>query len=122
MDAEEKRGKRLKLLEDDIGRALAESQRNGELRSAANFGRPLDFGDGYDQTPAELRMSMKMLKDAGVLPPEVEAMQRAAALAAAADAALAAGRAEEALSLRQQSTDLRLAIALRLEKLRGGSF
>ena len=30
------------------------------------------LGDGYEQTPIELRMGYKILKDAGIVPPEVE--------------------------------------------------
>jgi hypothetical protein len=48
---EQKREQRLKLLEDHIGRSLAESEKSGELRSARSFGKPLDLGDGYDETP-----------------------------------------------------------------------
>ena len=44
-NAQQKREQRLKLLEDDIGRALAESARNGELSSAPSYGKPLHFGD-----------------------------------------------------------------------------
>ena len=69
-DREREREQRLKLLEDDIGRHLAESAKSGELARAPSFGKPLDFGDGYDETPAELRMAMKVLKDAGVVPAE----------------------------------------------------
>jgi len=64
MTPEEKRERRLQMLEDDIGRALDVSQRNGELRSAPSWGRPLQLGDGYAQTPGELRMGFKILKDA----------------------------------------------------------
>ncbi len=117
MNAEDKRANRLRLQEDHIGRAIAESEQNGELQRAPSYGKPLGFGDGYDETPAELRMPMKILKDAGVVPPEVEAMQRLAALRAAAEAA---ATPEEALALRQQVSDLQQAIALRLERLRGG--
>ncbi len=92
-NAQQKREQRLRLLEDDIGRTLSESARNGELQSAPSYGKPLNFGDGYDETPAELRMPMKVLKDAGVVPPEAAALKREAA-------------------------DLRLALALRLERLR----
>lgn len=113
-NAQQKREQRLKLLEDDIGRALDESQRNGELQSAPSYGKPLNFGDGYDDTPAELRMAMKVLKDAGVVPPEVEVMQRIAALEARA----AAATEPEAAALRREATDLRLALSLRLERLR----
>ena len=114
MNAEEKRERRLKLLEDDIGRHLAESAASGELQRAKSYGRPLDLGDGYDETPADLRMPMKILKDAGVVPPEVALMQRIAALEARAD-----GEPEAAAAaLRQEIGELRIALALRLEKLR----
>ena len=59
MTTEEKREQRLKMLDDHIGRALAESEKSGELRSAKGWGQPLDLGDGYDETPAELRMGFK---------------------------------------------------------------
>jgi len=120
MTAEEKREQRLKLLEDDIGRSLAESARSGELQAAPSYGKPLNFGDGYDETPAELRMGMKVLKDAGVVPPEVELMQRIATLE---QRAAAEGSPEAAAALRREAADLRLALQMRLERLRNsGSF
>jgi Domain of unknown function (DUF1992) len=113
--AQEKKEQRLKLLEDHIGQHLRESQANGELRAAPSFGKPLAFADGYDETPAELRMGMKILKDAGVLPPEVELMQQAAALEARLHQT---ADADERRAMQQQLADLRQAIALRLERLR----
>ena len=117
MTAEEKREQRLKLLEDHIGRSLTESQHSGELQSAPSYGKPLNLGDGYSETPEELRMGYKILKDAGVVPPEVELMRQIEAqrqsLASLPDedaAALTAGRKK--LSEMQQQ------LALRLEKLR----
>ena len=117
MTAEEKREQRLKLLEDHIGRSLTESQQSGELQSAPSYGKPLNLGDGYSETPEELRMGYKILKDAGVVPPEVELMRQIEAqrqsLASLPDedaAALTAGRKK--LSEMQQQ------LALRLEKLR----
>jgi hypothetical protein len=118
MNAEDQRAQRLKLQEDHIGRAIADSEQSGELRSAPSYGKPLNLGDGYDETPAELRMPMKVLKDAGMVPPEVEAMQRLAALR---QAAAAAATTEEARALQQQASELQQSIALRLERLRGGS-
>ena len=113
--AEEQRLQRLTLLEDDIGRKLAESEARGELRHARSWGRPLDLGDGYDETPLELRMGMKILKDAGVVPAEVELMREIEALRqrledAPEDEATRAGR--------QRLAEMRQALALRLEKLR----
>lgn len=119
-NAQEKREQRLKLLDDDIGRSLAESARSGELQAAPSYGKPLNFGDGYDETPAELRMGMKVLKDAGVVPPEVELMQRIATLD---KRAAAESSPEVAASLRQEAADLRLALQMRLERFRNsGSF
>jgi Domain of unknown function (DUF1992) len=118
--AQDKKEQRLKLLEDDIGRHLAESEKSGELRAAPSYGKPLDFGDGYDETPAELRMPMKVLKDAGVVPPEVEVMREIAALQAELDA-LGPGaddRDGAARALRQRLSEKRQLLALRLEKLR----
>ncbi len=114
--AEDKRLNRLKLVDDHIGAHLRSSQASGELSAAPSYGKPLNFGDGYDETPAELRMGMKILKDAGVVPHEVEMMREVAQLqqqlaAAAGDAAL-----EKALL--QRITEKQQAIALRLEKLR----
>ena len=115
MNAQEKKEQRLKLLEDHIGEHLRQSEQTGELKAAPSYGKPLGFGDGYDATPAELRMGMKILKDAGVVPPEVEAMREAAELEARVSACT--DEAERRM-LRQQLSEKRQAIALRLEKLR----
>ena len=114
--AEHKREQRLKLLDDHIGRALADSAASGELQSAPSYGKAMSFGDGYDETPAELRMPMKILKDAGVVPPEVEVMREIAVLQAQLDALAEDDPALPAL--RRQIADKRQALALRLEKLR----
>jgi Domain of unknown function (DUF1992) len=115
VNAQDKREQKLKLLDDHIGQHLRESEASGELQAAPSYGKPLTFGDGYDETPAELRMGMKVLKDAGVVPPEVEAMREAAALEARMNACT--DEAERRL-LQRQLSDKRQAIALRLEKLR----
>ncbi|WP_280153714.1 DnaJ family domain-containing protein [Piscinibacter sp. XHJ-5] len=101
-------------LDEEIARHLQESLASGELRSARDWGRPLDLGDGYDDTPPELRMPFKVLKDAGMVPHEVEMMRRAAALRRAAETA-DPGTAE---GLRRELADLQQQIALRLEHLR----
>jgi DNA-binding transcriptional ArsR family regulator len=102
-------------LDDHIAQALRESQRSGELQSARGYGQPLDFGDGYDQTPAELRMAFKALKDAGFVPPEVETMKQIAALA---ETLRTCTDEREADTLRRRLSELRQHVALRLEKLR----
>lgn len=123
--AQDEREKRLRLVEDHIGRHLAESERSGELKAAPSYGKPLHLGDGYDETPAEFRMPMKILKDAGVVPAEVEWMLQIAALQAELDGLGPAGNwagnvvdDAAARSLRQKIAEKRQALALRLESLR----
>ena len=115
MNAEKKRAQRLKLLEDHIGQSLTESAANGELQSAPSYGKPLDFGDGYDDTPAELRMGMKILKDAGVVPPEVEFMQQIEVLRQSLEGA---PDTAETRAKRQRLSEMQQQLALRLEGLR----
>jgi len=119
MNAQEKKENRLRLLEDDIGRALRESEASGELKSAPSYGKPMSFGDGYDETPDALKMPFKMLKDSGYAPPEVQLMRDIAALQAELDGL----RDDETLrAKRQRLSEMRQHLALRMEKLRiGGS-
>src|SRR5215831_7563423 len=102
-------------LDERIADHLQASLASGELRAARDWGKPLDFGDGYDETPAELRMPFKVLKNAGVVPHEVTLMRRAAELHARVQAAPDAPGSD---ALRRELADLRQAIALRLEHLR----
>ena len=115
MATQEKREQRLQMLEDHIGRALAESEQSGELRSARGWGQPLDFGDGYNDTPPELRMGFKLLKDAGVVPHEVSLMHDIAALR---EQIQNTPDHPETPSRRQALLDKQQQLALRLEKLR----
>ena len=115
MTHEDKRLQRLQLLDDHIGRALRASEAKGELEAAPSWGKPLDFGDGYDETPAELRLGYKILKDAGMAPPEVEMLRTLAGLQTELDAA---GDDAQRRSLRGRIAALRLAIELRRDALR----
>jgi len=108
----------LKLLDDHIGEHLRHSEAAGELRAAPSFGKPLRFNDGFDETPAQWRMAMKILHDAGAAPPEVELFHRLAALRR--DAAAAADR-EQAHALTKQASDLEQLIRLRLERFNSGA-
>ena len=83
-------------LDEHIAQRLRESQRNGELQSAANWGKPLDLADGYAQTPEELRLGFKALKDIIANDPD----------------------APEVDAMRQRLSELQQHLALRLEKLR----
>ena len=117
---EQKRENRLQLLDDHIGRSLRQSEASGELKSAPSYGKPLSFGDGYDETPDALKMPFKMLKDAGYAPPEVALMREIAALQAEVDGAAAVDDATTR-ARQQRLADMRQQLALRLEALRRGS-
>ena len=104
-------------IDELIADALRFSQDSGELRSAPSYGKPLAADAGWEATPVELRMPYKILKDAGVLPPEVLMLQQAAALQAELDA-LPDPAAPEAQALRQRLIDMRQRLALRFERLR----
>jgi hypothetical protein len=115
MNPEDRRRQRLQLQDDQIGRALRDSEARGELRAAPSWGRPMAVAEGWAQTPDEFRLPFKILKDAGVLPPEVETMRTISALQRELDATAdpAAQRA-----LQQRIAEKRQHLALRLEKRR----
>jgi Domain of unknown function (DUF1992) len=115
MSTQDKQELRLVLLEDHIGRALAESQKSGELAQAPSYGKPLQLHDGYEQTPADLRMGYKILKDAGVLPPEVQLMRDIEALRLSLQDA---PDTPDTRAAQQRLVEMQQALALRLEKLR----
>jgi hypothetical protein len=105
----------LRLVEDHIGRSLAQSEKDGELRTARSFGKPLDLGDGYEQTPAVVRMGYKILKDAGFVPFEVELMRDIEVL----NRAVAELQEGDAKRVQQQRlSELRQQLALMLERLK----
>jgi hypothetical protein len=102
-------------IDEQIAQSVRESLLSGELRSAKGWGQPLDFGDGYEQTPPELRMPFKALKDAGFVPPEVETLRQIAALRRRIESTTDAAQAD---ALKRRVSELQQHIALRLEKLR----
>ena len=112
---QQKHGNRLGLVEDHIGRSLVQCEIDGEMRTARNFGKPLDLGDGYEQTPAEVRMGYKILKDAGYVPFEVELMRDIEAFKRTV-AELPEGDAKRVQQ--QRLSELRQNLALMLERLK----
>jgi hypothetical protein len=102
-------------LDEQIAQSLRDAMHSGELQSAASWGKPLNLDDGFEQTPEELRMAFKALKDAGFVPPEVETMKQIAALR---EVIAAEPDAPEAEAMRRRMSELQQHLALRLEKLR----
>jgi hypothetical protein len=105
----------LQLREDEIGRKLDEAQRSGELSTAQSYGKPMLSDAGWEQTPDEFRMGFKILKNAGVVPPEVELFHQRAQLRAALEAA---SSEPDRLGIQKALSELEQRISLRLEALR----
>jgi len=105
----------MRSLDEEIARRLAEAARSGELEKAASYGKPLAEAEGWSDTPEALRMPFKILKDAGVVPREVEMFRERAALARALGNC---SDDEERRQITQKLAELEQAIALRLEALR----
>lgn len=115
VDPDTHRNTLLREQDERIARDLAEAMRSGELQSAASFGKPLAEDAGWDDTPVEFRMAFKVLKNAGVPPPELAVFQARAQLRQQLDAAVDGA---ERQVLRQKLVDLEQALALRLEGMR----
>jgi len=110
-----------RLAESRIEEAIA----NGEFRDLPGHGQPLDLGE-YFALPASERAGAAVLKNANVVPPEVEMLKEIAALEEAI------GRAEQAAAedrsygpypahpdkLREQLQEKRVAFALAMERRR----
>ena len=115
---EERRRRReaeLRSFDQRIGEELEAMRRSGELRGLPGHGRPLPEIEGWAETPGELRLAFRVLKNAGVVPPEVELFHRRAALREQLEAAGSDAEREE---LSARLTELEQLIALRLESLR----
>lgn len=107
--------KRLRTLDERIAQALRDAERSGELEAAKDYGKPLDLGDGYDETPPELRLAFKALKDSGYAPPEVAMLHELADLRRQLQAL--DPESPEGENLRRKANDMALGISLRLERL-----
>jgi Domain of unknown function (DUF1992) len=108
---------RLKIVEDEIGRHLKECAESGELKAASSYGKPMNETDAYSQTPEELRMAYKVLKDAGFYPPEVELMKD---IQKRRDELQSLDGANDAAAvLLQEIQNLELNLSILLAKIRG---
>ena len=105
----------MRSLDEEIARRLAEAAASGELNQAESYGKPLPETEGWYETPEALRMPFKILKDAGVVPREVEMFRERAELV---QRLRECADPEEQRVLHQKLIDLEQAIALRLEALR----
>jgi hypothetical protein len=104
------------LLDQIAEERILAAIRRGELDHLEGAGNPLDLEDDR-LVPPELRMASRILKNAGVVPPEVELLRDARELERAV--ALAESKAEKRrLALKLSLIETRLAargLQLRLE-------
>lgn len=107
--------RKARTLDEEIGEMLRESHERGELQRASGWGKPLDFGDGYEETPADLRMGYKILKDAGAAPLEVEMLREVDRLEK--QLARMDAQGEDAAAMRRKIAELRVEVSLRLEAM-----
>ena len=105
----------MRTLDEEIARRLQEAADSGELTLAKGYGKPLAEDAGWEATPEALRMPMKILKDAGAVPPEIAWFHERARLRALLDAATGPDLRQ---NLRLQLSELEQKIALRMESLR----
>ena len=105
----------MSTLDDEIARYLEQARASGELRTAKGYGKPLPEIAGWDETPEALRMPFKILKDAGVPPPEIELFHERARLRSQLEACT---DNEARAKLVRHLSELEQKIALRLESLR----
>lgn len=105
----------LRTQDEAIAEHIEQARRSGELRSAKGFGQPITDPEGWYETPTEFRLPFKILKNAGVTPPEIELFQQRAALRR--ELARCPSE-EERQALRQRLSELEQFIALRLEGMR----
>lgn len=105
----------MRTFDEEIAHRLKEAAESGELSAAKGYGRPPESDPGWDATPAALRMPMKILKDAGVPPPEVGMFRERSRRRALVEAETDSGERDR---LRLELMELEQRIALRLESLR----
>jgi hypothetical protein len=109
------RDKALRTQDEAIGEHIDQALRSGELKAAPSFGKPMPEAEGWHETPAEFRLPFKILKNAGIAPPEVELFHRRAALRRAVAECASEG---ERKRLQQRLSELEQLIAFRLERIR----
>ena len=114
-DYRKRRDAAIRTQDQAIAEHLEQARRSGELQSAESFGKPMPDADGWHETPAEFRLPFKILRNAGVAPPEIELFHKRAALRRELEQCTSDDQRQ---ALRQRLSELEQFIALRLEGMR----
>ena len=99
-----------KNAEEQIKKAIA----RGEFDNLPGKGKPLDL-DAYFATPEHLRMAYALLKDADIIPEEIELLREIEYLKASLDSSTSPA---EKKALRQQLTEKLTNFNIRMEHIR----
>jgi len=91
-------------------------EKTGEIRNVKGFGKPLELNDGYLETPTELRMAYKILKDAGYVPAEIEMLRKLATLREELEKSTDPA---EQRALKQKIADTQQKVTMMLDAMRG---
>jgi hypothetical protein len=102
-------------IDELIGKWVRQAERSGELQKNPHLGKPFDLDDGFDHTPEELRMTHRILKQAGYLPAEVPMSNKVAELTGQLRAASDEG---ERSRVRAELVKVQTRLALLLERYR----
>ncbi len=65
--------------DDIIGGWIRNAEKTGEIERLPGYGKPLDLEDD-SHIPRKYRMAYRVLKNAGIAPPEVDLINKIAAL------------------------------------------
>ncbi len=65
--------------DDIIGGWIRQAEKSGEVKRLPGYGKPLNLDD-ESRIPQKYRMAYRVLKNAGVTPPEVEMIKELATL------------------------------------------
>jgi Domain of unknown function (DUF1992) len=114
-EARKRRDAAIRSQDEVIAEHLIQAYKSGELQSAPSFGKPMPESEGWAETPTEFRLPFKILKNAGVPPPEIELFHMRAKLREQLSAATSEG---ERQILAAKLSELEQVIALRLEGMR----
>lgn len=109
------RDARIRSLDEQIAEHLEIARQTGELRSAPSYGKPLADMEGWAETPMEFRLPFKVLRNAGIVPPEIELFHRRAALR---QELTRCSSQEARREVEARLAELEQIISLRLESLR----
>ena len=105
----------MRTIDEEIAYQLKAAAASGELSQAKDYGKPFLEDDGWNDTPEALRMPFKILKNAGIAPPEIALFRERAALNASISGCVDDA---ERKKFRHRLSEIEQILAIRLETMR----